>query len=670
MRLLASALFSTLLAAALDLGVAFLRGAALRGPEAAHYLLAGLGLYGLVALAIGGIVALFRCGLPRPVPRPTLSGVLAVAAAAGIYTALLFAIQRTLAARLSNPVFAAAGVALLGLVALAVFALVLPPLRRVSSTRLGRLSIALCLCGAGGLLGVVLVRVEWRVVRFAGPIGALALGAGMIVGAGLALPRWAAWASVPATAIALGVTALWLPAPVAVAASDHGLALGGLLGLARTAADGDGDGFAGSFAGGDCDDRRADVHPAARDVPGNGVDENCAGGDARPRVERELKRHAAEPGVRNLLLVTIDALRADRVGVSLTPRLMDLAARGARFSHVWAQAPNTPRSFPSVIASRYPSEIRWVQQFRNYSPLLDEEQTVFEVLARAGIRTVGIFSHFYFAPERNLGQGFAEWDNAGAKTIAESNTDIASPRIVARVTEKLRALSRGGERFALWTHLFEPHSRYVEHAEFPVGARGIPGLIAKYDAEIRFVDRQVGVLVDALAQAGLGDDTAVVVFSDHGEAFGEHRHYFHGQALHEEQLRVPLVIVVPGMAPRLVNDRAMLVDLAPTLCELLGVAPLDRFRGESLLGPAAGRALPTRPIYAELLPAPSWPHAARAYIDGDTKLIDRVSDNVVELYDLRRDPDERSNLASAAPGQARNAKAALVRFTEAELDGD
>jgi arylsulfatase A-like enzyme len=202
-----------------------------------------------------------------------------------------------------------------------------------------------------------------------------------------------------------------------------------------------------------------------------------------------------------------------------------------------------------------------------------------------------------------------------------------------------------------------------------VTLRGIPGLVARYDGEVRFVDRHLGALLDVVRETGLEKNTAVVVFSDHGEAFGEHRHYFHGQGLHEEQLRVPMVVAAPGLAPRAPADPVALIDLAPTLCDLLGVTPPAVFRGRSLLPLLRGRPLPGRPVYAELLPAPSWPHTARALIDGDRKIIDRVSDGLVEVYDLASDPTERRNLAAARREAARDGRAALLRFVESDLDG-
>src|SRR5262249_46230619 len=146
------------------------------------------------------------------------------------------------------------------------------------------------------------------------------------------------------------------------------------------------------------------------------------------------------------------------------------AKQAVTFTHAYAQAPNTPRSFPSFLTSRFPSEIHWVRSNMNFPQLADtaENTTFFQPLKDAGLRTIGVFSHFYMKPENGIARGFDSWDNEGALTLHDSNTDIAAPRITSRVIAKLRELKQSHTRFALWTHLFEPHSRYMEHEEFPI----------------------------------------------------------------------------------------------------------------------------------------------------------------------------------------------------------
>ena len=377
----------------------------------------------------------------------------------------------------------------------------------------------------------------------------------------------------------------------------------------------------------------------------------------------------------NILIIAVDATRADRLGVagygrpagrSLTPNLDALARRGAYFRRVWAQAPNTPRSFPSFVTSRYPSEIAWQKRSLNYSPILPSNHTIFEPMASAGWRPIGIFSHFYFTPDRGLSKGFAEWSDDGAKTIADSNKDIAAPRIVPRVIERLKKAAKTGERFVLWTHLFEPHSSYMSHAEFPTTLSGVQGLEEKYDYEIAYDDLWIGKILKTLDETKLAENTAIVVFGDHGEAWGEHKIYFHGQNLTEEQLRVPLIIAVPGRAPVTSDDEAGLIDVGPTLLDLIGVTPPAHLHGRSLLPVIEGTTLPPRSIFAELLPSTATPDHEVIIVDRGQKLVHKVSERRFELFDLTTDPKQMKNLADDPGHKALldELKAKIVAFEE------
>ncbi|MGD0837302.1 MAG: sulfatase-like hydrolase/transferase, partial [Polyangia bacterium] len=457
--------------------------------------------------------------------------------------------------------------------------------------------------------------------------------------------------------------------------------------VARRLTDRDGDGYSALFGGGDCDDTRADVYPGAYDIPGDGVDQDCEGGDAplvadaanaeadgqAPDGKAPTTKVGAFAG--NILIIALDATRADRLGVagygrpaghSLTPNLDALARRGAYFRRVWSQAPNTPRSFPSFATSRYPSEIAWQKRSLNYSPLLPSNHTFFEQLAAVGLRPLGIFSHFYFTPDRGLARAFAEWSDDGAKSIADSNQDIAAPRIVPRVIERLTKAAAKGERFVLWTHLFEPHSGYMPHPEFPSHLSGIQGLEEKYDYEIAFADLWIGKILKALDETQLARNTAVVVFGDHGEAWGEHKVYFHGQNLAEEEIRVPLIVAIPGRQPIVSDEEVGLIDVGPTLVDLVGLPRAPHLHGRSLLPIIAGGSLPPRPVFAELLPSTATPDHQVAIVDRGKKLVHKISEHRFELFDLATDAKQLRDVA-ASPGYEKTLaelKAKLLAFEE------
>ena len=704
-----------------------------RAGATGQVLLLALGLYGAVALIVAFGVAVLAAALDAARPpgwgslredphrdRAVVAGILAGVVGVLIVAAFAAAGQRLFVAKMQSQklaVIASGGLVAIGAVPAALAAIAaLPLLRRIARAlprprTLGATGALLVTMGVAAVLAFVgaLSRADWRVLDL-GPLYALALA--VVLGAGHGL-FWfgsrtgrALRARLPArlgsalsfaiaiVAFACLIIGARLPegSPGFEAATEGSWGMRLLLGAARRATDHDGDGYSARFGGGDCDDTRADVFPGANDVPGNGVDENCEGGDAKASAATagagngEASAAPIAPvapradGFKgNLLIITIDALRADRLGVagysrqagkSLTPTLDALARKGTYFKRAWSQAPNTPKSFPVILTGRYPSDIAWDKPGTNYPNLLPTNHTFFETLAAAGLKPIGIFSHFYFTTDRGINRGFAEWSDDGAGTIAESNKDIASPRIVPRVIERLKQAAARKEHFALWTHLFEPHSSYMTHKEFPTSLSGVPGLMEKYDYEIAYCDLWVKKLIDAVTELGLADNTAIVVIADHGEAWGEHKVYFHGQDLFEEQLRVPLIFVVPGRKPQVISDPVALVDVAPTLIDLVGAPIPSNMRGQSLLpvithGKAA-RGPVARPIFAELLPATAWPHHATMMIDDGKKLIHRISERRWELYDLGSDPGEKKNLAEspAAATLLASLKEKLLAFEE------
>jgi arylsulfatase A-like enzyme len=199
-----------------------------------------------------------------------------------------------------------------------------------------------------------------------------------------------------------------------------------------------------------------------------------------------------------------------------------------------------------------------------------------------------------------------------------------------------------------------------------------PGELARYRSEIGFTDGHVGAVLDALAAGGLADDTAVLFLSDHGESFLEHPPIQrHSYSLFEEELRVPLFLRVPGLAPRRVATPVRLVDLRPTLLALLdvGEGPGATCEGVDLAPLLVGDTDAARPPNLAEIRLKDGYHR-NALVDGDWKLIEDVSNRRLELYDLARDPRERENLAAREPERAAELAAELrLAIERAELLG-
>lgn len=429
------------------------------------------------------------------------------------------------------------------------------------------------------------------------------------------------------------------------------------LALLRKVSDRDRDGVSGAFAGGDCNDRDASISPRAVDVPGNGADEDCQDGDAKPMTRAAPPPAAGDDAARanlpsdlNVLLVTIDTLRADLGYLgnprNLSPNLDALAKESVVFERAYSLASYTGKSMGPLLIGKYSSELEG--GFLHFNRYSKRETFVQERLAAAGVRTLSVQGYWYFFKDAGFERGFDVIDSSAAPKLATiegdqtSNSDEQSDAAI----KLLEAPEQRDRRFFLWMHYVDPHAEYARHPEHDFGSSQRD----RYDGEVAFVDAHFGRVLSALAKSPFGARTAVIVTSDHGEAFGEHGMIRHGFELWEELVRVPLIVKVPGLPARRVTARRSAIDLVPTLLDLFklpqptGVGP-DFVSGQSLL-PDLVRTSgpdPERPVFIDMA---RGPHNAerQALIVGDEKII-ASEGRVLGLYDLARDPGEKSDLS-------------------------
>ncbi len=358
------------------------------------------------------------------------------------------------------------------------------------------------------------------------------------------------------------------------------------------------------------------------------------------------------PSARNVLLITLDTLRADRVGSygsdrGLTPRLDALAAEGVRFANAFSPVPLTGPSHASMLTGRYPI----THGLRNNGTMVlaEEEVLASEVLHERGFRTAAIVSALVLSSEFGIDQGFDLYYEEGIKgTKAGSGlwfNHRPGDQSVDRALTWLRASS--DRPFFLWVHLFDPHDPYMPPPPFDALYPGRP-----YDGEVAFTDAQVGRLLDALREMGLYDDTLIIAAADHGEGLGDHMEPYHAIFAYDTTLKVPLIMRVPGGSRgRVVEDLVSLLDVGPTILDGLGMPIPEGAQGSSLIGAAAGETIADRPLFLEtIMPTTSYGWATvRALVKPSWKLIDLP---VPELYDTTADPREQENLHDREPDRA------------------
>ena len=361
----------------------------------------------------------------------------------------------------------------------------------------------------------------------------------------------------------------------------------------------------------------------------------CGGEESSP-----APASAALEDAPNLLLVTLDTTRVDRLGCyghtsAQTPNLDSLARDGARFTRAYAHVPLTLPSHASLMTGTFPPEHGIHDNGRD--ALGPELTTLAELFRTRGYRTGAFIAAVALDGSFGLDRGFDVYDDF----LGEQGPD--EPRLIQRrgdfvVDDALAWLKSSEEPFFAWVHLYDPHARYEPPADFQMED--------PYDGEIAFMDAQIGRLLGWLDSAQLAERTLVLAIADHGESLGEHGEGTHASLIYQGTQHIPLLLRAPRQvtAGLVVEDVVQQADVLPTLLELYGWPRLAQVSGRSFAPALRGEELSEEPAYLESLYCAQnfgW-SPLRGLVQGKWKYIAAPTP---ELYDLDADPREELNLA-------------------------
>jgi len=384
----------------------------------------------------------------------------------------------------------------------------------------------------------------------------------------------------------------------------------------------------------------------------------------------------------NVILLTVDSLRADCLEPGLMPNLVQFARQAVVFTRAYAQGPYTNMSMPSLFTGRYPSRLEPLEMHGLHGVKVGDAPTLATALAAAGYYTLGFHSNPFLSRVFGFDRGFQVFyddlflDGRGLPPRAKlllnriRRLSRSTPYLPAAALNRklLQGLGQAREPFFLWAHFMDPHGPYAGNGWSLLGKLRAERLWRKatrrageitpaereelwkgYRVRVQYLDEQLGALLAELAQRPWWGRTLLVLTADHGDEFGEHGGYTHGHKLYDELIHVPLLLGAPGAAPRTVEDVVELVGVVPTVLDFAGVRAAGSLDGESLRPAFEHRAAGRSDSLSE---ADLMPHYLGCLRERDWKFICEERTGREELYDLRADPGERVNVAAAHTDKA------------------
>lgn len=350
----------------------------------------------------------------------------------------------------------------------------------------------------------------------------------------------------------------------------------------------------------------------------------------------------------NVLLITIDTVRADHLGAygytkGATPAIDRLAREGVRFADATSQAPLTGPAHAAILTGQYPARLG--VRDNASTPIPAGTSTLATMFKGRGYRTGGFVGAFILGPEYGFAQGFDTFDATFARFNA--GMKLQAQRRGGEVTDAALKWIRGdSHQFFAWVHLYDAHAPYDAPAPFRARFAAAP-----YDGEVAYVDSCIAKIVAALEQSGQLERTLIAVVADHGEGLGDHGEAEHGLFLYESVLHVPWIMRLPGhdAAGSVVKTQVRAIDVLPTLAAIAGVTP-PKTDGTSVVPfykvPGGAAPRDPAPSYAETF-YPKWHFGwseLKSVRVGDWKYIDAPKP---ELYDMRADAGEARNAIDA-----------------------
>jgi len=357
----------------------------------------------------------------------------------------------------------------------------------------------------------------------------------------------------------------------------------------------------------------------------------------------KTKYKVRKDGHLNLVLITLDTTRADKIGCygyekARTPNLDLLAAKGVRFSDAYCQVPLTLPSHCSILTGTYPIYHK-VRNNGSYY-LSHRHVTLAEILKERGYKTAAFVSSFTVDSRFGLDQGFEEYDDnfQEDEVMKRLRSERRAEKVYSSFSDWVD--KNDEQKFFCWVHFYDPHLPYDPPSPFKEEFLDNP-----YDGEIAYMDHYLGKLIDKLEEKGKLDNTLIVIAGDHGEALGERGELDHGFFIYDNTLKVPFILYCEKNIPqgKVIHSRVRLIDIMATVLEMLEIPVNKEIQGANLLKYIGGEGKDDLPSYVETYYPREMCHWSEliGLIDREWKYIQAPKE---ELYNIKRDPGEEKNL--------------------------